>query len=389
MLTRIRIFSDCVPYIKGTFASMPDVVLAHASPVDDLMISNQGLNAKRSAISVASAFNNSTASQAQETCQPEGPSSNAVHPSTTSLGLHHLYNPDSQITPPNGAAVVAEPVAALIPGDALVNHISATTELLNTDVLASSPRTDVGIKGKMTNGDAGAQSTQSLLNDAEGSSTGPQASTTVSGSNQQNPSGITKFGLGTSTSTPFLGMDSRPSLLSGTQIIPATSDSQDEPFPTQILPLVSGSALGSDTSTSAQALLTSITQVLHDSSSTTSLLFRPTATPGISKQLSPLTISGHTVTANSLGQYAIDDQTLTPGGVITVSGSKISLAPHASGLIIGKSTETLGPSITANLSSGPEGTDVQKFTANALGARDGLWSSSTMLLVSFLLLLWL
>ena len=368
---------------------MPDVVLAHASPVDDLMISNQGPNTKRSAISVASAFNNSTASQAQETCQPEGPSSNAVRPSTNFLGPQRLDDAHSQIVPAGHSPVAAEPVAELIPGDTLVNHMPAAKGLLNTDVLASSLRTDVGIEGKTTNGDTGAQSTHSLLNDAKSSSTGPQASTTVNGSDQQTPSGTTNFAHGTSTSTTFLGMDSRPGLLSGKQIIPATSDSQDELFPTQILPLVSGPALGSDTSTSAQALLTSITQVLHDSDSTASLLFRPSATPSISKQPSPLTISGQTVTANSLGQYAIDDQTLTPGGVITVSGSKISLAPHASGLVIGKSTETLGPSITANLSSGPEGTDVQKFTANALGAKDGLWSSSTMLLVSFLLLLWL
>ena len=338
-----------------------------ASSADDLLASNQGPNTERSAISVASAFNNSTASQAQETCQPEGPSSDADHQPVNSVA--------------GGEPAVVEAIPAkelIIPSDALGKHTTAATRLLSTVVLASNRRTHVGIEGKTTNGDARAQSTQSLLNNAKVSSTGPQASTTVSGSNQQTPSGKTNFAHGTSTPTPFLAMDSRPGVLSGTQIIPATSDSQDD-----------SPARSSDASTSAQALLTSITQVLHDSDSTASLLFRPSATPSISKQPSPLTIGGQTVTANSLGQYAIDDQTLIPGGVITVSGSKISLAPHASGLIIGKSTETLGPSITANLTSGPEGTDVQKFTANALGAKDGLWSSSMMLLVSFLLLLWL
>ena len=364
---------------------MPDVIFIQASPVDELLTTDRGPGTKSSAISVTIASNNTTAGQAQGTPQLQGPSSNAVHPSTTSLDPQQLgvLGPGSL-----GVAVDALPVPNLIP-NVLVAHTPAATRLLNTDVPTSSPRTHAGIEGKMTNGDVRSQSAQSLLSGAKSSSTGPQASTTVSGSNLQNPNDKTNFAYGTSTSTPSLDMDSRLGLPSGTQTILATSDSQDELPSDQTVSLVSSPGHGSGTSTSAQSFPISITQVLHDSGSTASLLFRPAATPSISKEPSPLMISGQTVTANSLGQYSIDNQTLTPGGVITVSGSKISLAPNASDLIIGTSTEALGPSVSAYLGAGPKGTEVQKFTGNALGARDGLWSSSMMLLMSFLLLLWI
>ena len=357
---------------------MDDVVLKSVSPGDGMWSSSHGLNTETSAVLFASTSNSTTASQTQGTHQGEGPFSTIDY----QLGLEM-----------SRVHAVAEPVPQLIPGAALVNHIPVTTRLSNTDVLISSPRTHIGNEGKMTHGGTdlanAAHSVQSLLNGAKSSSTGPQVSTTASGSNLQTPNDKPNLAYGTSTSTPLLSVDSRPGLLSGTQTVPATSDSQDKLSSDQTLSLVSSPAYGSGTSTSAQSLPISITQVLHDSGSTASLLFRPTATPSISKQPSPLTISGQTVTANSLGQYSIDNQTLTPGGVITVSGSKISLAPNASDLIIGTSTEALGPSVSANLGSGPKGTEVQKFTGNALGASDGLWSSSTMLLVSFLLLLWI
>ena len=343
-----RLFFDCVPSIKDTVTTMlaRDLAIAHASSVDGMWESSHGPNTENSAVSFASASNCTTASQVQETRQPEGTSSDADHqPISMLLGVLNFHN------------VQALPVPGLITGDALVNNVPVTTGLLNTDV-------------------------------AKGSSTGPQASIIVSGSNPQISSGKTNLAHGTSTSTPLLGVDSRPGLLSGTQTIPATSDSQDELPSDETLSLVSNPTYGSGTSISAQSLPISITQALHDSSSTASLLFHPIATPRISREPSPLTISGQTVTANSLGQYSIDNQTLTAGGVITVSGSKISLAPNASDLIIGTRTETLGPSVSAYIGSGPNGTEIQRFTGNALGTSDGLWSSSMMLLISFLLMLW-
>ena len=59
-----------------------------------------------------------------------------------------------------------------------------------------------------------------------------------------------------------------------------------------------------------------------------------------------LTIGSQTVTANSQNQYLIAGQTLTPGGTITLSGTRISLSPDKTALIIGTSTENLSPTIT-------------------------------------------
>ena len=342
---------------------MPGDTIVDVRPVDNLLDSSQGPNTESPALSFMVASNSTTDSQAQGTHQPQRPSSNAVHQPQSALD-------DLDITTLTAGNIVTTAELAQ-------NHIPGNALLIN------SPRTHVGVQGKMANGDARAQSTQSLLNGAKGSS---HASTTVSVST---PDGKTSFAYGTATTTPSLGMDGRLGLVSGTQTIPATSDSRDELLSDRILALISSPALGSDSSTSPQALLTSMTPVLNDSSSTASLLFSPIATPSNSNRPLPLTISRQTVTINSLGQYFIDNETLTRGGVITVSGSKISLAPNASDLIIGTSTDALGSSVTANRGSGSNGTEVQKFTGYALGARDGLWSSSMILLVSFLLMLWI
>jgi hypothetical protein len=53
-------------------------------------------------------------------------------------------------------------------------------------------------------------------------------------------------------------------------------------------------------------------------------------------------IGGSTFTATS-GSFVIDGQTLTAGGVITVDGSTISLAPGATGIVINGQTTLLNP----------------------------------------------
>ncbi|KAK0517451.1 hypothetical protein JMJ35_000606 [Cladonia borealis] len=67
----------------------------------------------------------------------------------------------------------------------------------------------------------------------------------------------------------------------------------------------------------------------------------------------PLTIGSQIFTANSATQYIIGSQTLTPGGVITVSGTRVSLAADDTAAVVGTSTEGLGPLITAGLGQGP------------------------------------
>ncbi|MCJ1461136.1 hypothetical protein MMC28_011518 [Mycoblastus sanguinarius] len=54
-----------------------------------------------------------------------------------------------------------------------------------------------------------------------------------------------------------------------------------------------------------------------------------------------LTIGGHIYTANSLSDFIINRQTLTPGGVITVGGTPVSLSPDSKNAIVGSSTEGL------------------------------------------------
>lgn len=102
-----------------------------------------------------------------------------------------------------------------------------------------------------------------------------------------------------------------------------------------------------------------------------------------------LTLGTQSLTSNSLGQYNIDGQTLTPGGAITVSGTTISLAPDGSDVVVGTKTEGLGPYITAGFRSGSNGTEAPEFQGRALGARDDLRSLLMVVLVGFTVLLWL
>ena len=56
-----------------------------------------------------------------------------------------------------------------------------------------------------------------------------------------------------------------------------------------------------------------------------------------------LTFGGSTYSANSLGQFVVGKQALSPGAAITVSGTQISLAAAGNAVVIGSSTELLSP----------------------------------------------
>ena len=61
-----------------------------------------------------------------------------------------------------------------------------------------------------------------------------------------------------------------------------------------------------------------------------------------------ITIGSRTFTANADGHYLIDGQTLTQGGTVMLSGTKISLASDGSKVVVGTSTEDLsGPTTVA------------------------------------------
>ena len=65
-----------------------------------------------------------------------------------------------------------------------------------------------------------------------------------------------------------------------------------------------------------------------------------------------ITIGSQTITANPADQYIVDRQTLTPGGVITVAGTRISLTPDETAVVVGSSTEVLGGSASASATAG-------------------------------------
>ena len=106
----------------------------------------------------------------------------------------------------------------------------------------------------------------------------------------------------------------------------------------QSLALGSSITLGSGTSNTIVALQTSKGDtVLVVGSSSSSLL--PAVTPA-----PVVTIGTRTVQANSQGQYIIGSQTLTAGGVVTISKTPVSLAPGGSQVVVGSSTETVAES---------------------------------------------
>ena len=79
-----------------------------------------------------------------------------------------------------------------------------------------------------------------------------------------------------------------------------------------------------------------------------------------------LTLGDQLVTANSASGYTVGSQTLVPGGpAITFSGTRISLAPSASDIIIGSSTEALGSIILGGFGPSRTATSTGAGSANA------------------------
>ncbi|KAI4244118.1 MAG: hypothetical protein L6R40_003102 [Gallowayella cf. fulva] len=100
-----------------------------------------------------------------------------------------------------------------------------------------------------------------------------------------------------------------------------------------------------------QSPITVSGQVLSISSSGNAVVFGPStqafATPPSILLTNPpaLTVGGSIITANSASDYVIKGQILHPGGsAITIGGKIISVAPSATALVIGGSTQALTPS---------------------------------------------
>ncbi|MCJ1227851.1 hypothetical protein MMC12_004510 [Toensbergia leucococca] len=97
--------------------------------------------------------------------------------------------------------------------------------------------------------------------------------------------------------------------------------------------------VGSQTLTPGSAITVSDTTISLAASGSAIVVNGVTSTPQPAP--SALTIAGTTVTPNAAGQYVVGSQTLTPGSAITVSGTTISLAPSGSAVIINGVTSNL------------------------------------------------
>lgn len=89
-------------------------------------------------------------------------------------------------------------------------------------------------------------------------------------------------------------------------------------------------------------------------------------TPGMTAVPALMTFDGQTYTANSASDFVIAGQTLTPGGIITVSGTPISEAASGSGIVaIGSSTQVLGHASATTTSPATMTFNGQTYTADA------------------------
>ena len=89
-------------------------------------------------------------------------------------------------------------------------------------------------------------------------------------------------------------------------------------------------------------------------------------TPAPASNAALLTFAGTTYTANSVSQFLIADQTLTPGGTITASGTPISIPDGIKFAVIGTSTQTLATASAILTAEAPVMTwDGSTYTADA------------------------
>ena len=79
-----------------------------------------------------------------------------------------------------------------------------------------------------------------------------------------------------------------------------------------------------------------------------------------------MTFAGSAITADSASAFEIAGQTLTKGGVVTISGTPVSYAGNGGDVVVGSSTEGLGGVIMSGF-GGEMGGARQTESANANG----------------------
>ena len=413
---------------------MPGVVQVQASPVEVLLPSDQSPISGSVATSPPIASDNVSTGHTQRASQPQISLITAIHVSTTTphatanfSGSIPTVEPGSESIFPIKALVDAEPVGKLIEGVSnRANVVSVTTQD------TSSPSVYQHLK--VPKGASTTLQPSTLTDDLDPPNSDSETVLAKSGSMSVRPSiASINSGLVLSTETikaktspesilttsqtllpiPSLTLDSKlPSVTpflknADTQSLSVSDSGSSLPPHAVIIPdpslepsLVTTSghtmaidslgqySLSGQTMTSGGAITVSGTKTSlgHKGGhvvlgTSTGVIWPSVAQPSL------VTTDGHTMTVDSLSQYPSDSQSLTSGGSITVSGTKIPLARNGTGFVSGTSTGINWPSVTAKISSVPNVTEAQTFKGNTVGARDGLWGSSMLLLVGMVVLL--
>ncbi len=197
--------------------------------------------------------------------------------------------------------------------------------------------------------------------------------------------------VGSSTSTlPANPVNSPalPALSIGSQAVSANSENQYI-IESQTLALNSPITLGSGTAATPVLLQTTNSNtilIVGSSTSTLAAAATAAATPP------PFTIGSQVITANSENQYIVASQTLTPGALITVSGTPVSLAPSATQVVVGSSTQGLGGQIMSGfIGANPSasGTGVMPFTGAAERRWEIRWWLAILVIGAISLMAWL
>ena len=239
-------------------------------------------------------------------------------------------------------AVAAGPVSALIPSESTSTQSVLTTD---TPIAATS---------------SNSQSSHSNSETSNPSSTTHPETIRTKGldSTVSNAQIINTYHTGTPILSQIAGAQPEPTAV--TQPTAPHSRSQSIFLPDHDLPSTSIAVTNSGNSNWGPALLAEGVPVSVIDGSSTSLLPHGSAIP-------------------------VPGQALAHNNEITINGSQSSSAPNGRTLPVETSMRTLGPSATTGVGSISNET-VAKFTGNALGAGDGLWSSSMLLLIGVVML---
>ncbi len=311
-----------------------------------------------------------------------GPFSGAISPPAIMIGSQTItadslgrYVFGSQTLTPGGAITIAGTKISLAPGltpgggtaisDNMISALPGGAGLIfgtSTEKLISGPLPDITSLPAIVVG------SQTITADSSGQyvfssqTLTPGGVITIAGTrlplalldNMISPlPGGTGVILGTSTekliSGPLPDITSPPAITVRSQIITADSLGQYL-FGSQTLTpggiiTIAGTTI-SLAPGGTEAIVGSSTEVLRPEIISTHLGKEGYGNAGVPKITSPaITIGSQTITADSLGQYVFGSQTMTPGGVIKIAGTTVSLAPGRTGALVGSSTEVLGPEI--------------------------------------------